>query len=110
MKITSIISHIPFKKYISGFLVTAILISQTIHVDFFDSVLAGPENYRDIVSLVVDKDTYGAERSRILRYADDISSYLGGVRTSILVVDPKTPVSTIAQKNEKLYYEGDGDT
>ena len=31
------------------------------------------------------------------------------MRTSILVVAPNTPVATIATKNEKLYYEGDGE-
>lgn len=86
-----------------------ILVSQTIHVDFFDSVEAGPENYRDIVSIIIDRDTYAAERNRIKKYADDIAGYLGGVRTSILVVDEGTPVAAIAAKNEKLYYEGDGE-
>jgi hypothetical protein len=57
----------------------------------------------------VDRDTYAAERNRIQTYAQDIAGYLGGVRTSILVVAPDTPVATIAAKNEKLYYEGDGD-
>ncbi len=78
-------------------------------MDFFDRAEAGPENYRDIVSIIVDRDTYWSQRSRILRYADDIAGYLGGVRTSILVVDNETPVATIATKNEKLYYEWDGE-
>lgn len=82
-----------------------ILVSQTIHVDFFDRAEAGAENYRDIVSIIVDRETYGAERNRILQYANDIAGYLGGVRTSILVVEKDTPVATIAEKNEKLYYE-----
>jgi hypothetical protein len=109
MKILQFFSLIPYKKYIAGFLVSVIVISQTIHVDFFDSAIAGPENYRDIVSIIVDKDTYSVERNRILQYANDISGYLGGVRTSILVVEKNTPVATIAQKNEKLYYEWDGE-
>ena len=78
-------------------------------MDFFDRAEAGPQNYRDIVSIIVDRDTYWSQRSRILRYADDIAGYLGGVRTSILVVDNETPVATIATKNEKLYYEWDGE-
>ncbi|MBC7503535.1 VCBS repeat-containing protein [Candidatus Gracilibacteria bacterium] len=109
MKISQFFSYIPFQKTIAAVLVMMILVSQTIHVDFFDSVLAGPENYRDIVSIVVDRDTYAAERSRVLRYAGDIAGYLGGVRTSILVVAKDTPVATIATKNEKLYYEGDSE-
>lgn len=74
-------------------------------MDFFDSAMAGPENYRDIISIIVDEDTYSSQRTKILRYADDIAGYLGGVRTSIFVVDKNTPVSAIATKNEKLYYE-----
>ena len=109
MKISKFFSYIPFHKTIAAVLVMMILISQTIHVDFFDSVVAGPENYRDIVSIVVDRDTYAAERTRVLRYAGDIAGYLGGVRTEVLVVARDTSVATIATKNEKLYYEGDSD-
>ena len=109
MKIPKFFSRILFHKTIAATLVMMILVSQTIHVDFFDRVEAGPENYRDIVSIIVDRDTYKQQRSSIKRYAEDIAGYLGGVRTSILVVDPNTPVATIAAKNEKLYYEGDGE-
>ncbi len=105
MKISQFFSRILFRKTIAAALVMMILVSQTIHVDFFDVVEAGPENYRDIVSIIIDRDTYGAERNRVLRYATDIAGYLGGVRTSILVVEPDTPVAVIAAKNEKLYYE-----
>ena len=77
MKISQFFSHIPFRKTIAATLVMMILVSQTIHVDFFDSVEAGPENYRDIVSIIVDRDTYAAERNRIKKYADDIAGYLG---------------------------------
>ncbi len=76
MKIFTIFSRIPYKKYIAGLLIAMILISQTIHVDFFDSVLAGPENYRDIVSIIVDKQTYTVQRNRVLQYASDIAGYL----------------------------------
>ncbi len=109
MKIPQFLSRIPFRKTIAATLVMMILVSQTIHVDFFDTAQAGPQNYRDIVSIIVDRETYASERNRILQYASDIAGYLGGVRTSILVVEKDTPVATIAQKNEKLYYEGDGD-
>ena len=42
-------------------------------MDFFDSVLADSQNYRDIVSIIVDADTYGNQRSNVLRYAEDIA-------------------------------------
>lgn len=109
MKIPNIFFRIPFQKTIAALLVMMILVSQTIHVDFFDRADATPENYRDIVSIIVDRDTYAIERNRIRRYASDIAGYLGGVRTSIIVTDPSTRPATIAAKNEKLYYEGDGE-
>jgi hypothetical protein len=109
MKIPNIFRHIPFQKTIAAVLVMMILVSQTIHVDFFDRADAGPENYRDIVSIIVDRQTYAIERNRIMRYAADIAGYLGGIRTSIIVTDPSIRPATIASKNEKLYYEGDGE-
>jgi hypothetical protein len=105
MKIPNISLRIPFQKTIAALLVMMILISQTIHVDFFDRADAGPENYRDIVSIIVDRETYAIERNRIMRYAADIAGYLGGVRTSIMITDSTTRPATIASKNEKLYYE-----
>lgn len=74
-------------------------------MDFFDRVQADMKDYRDIVSIIIDEDTYKSESTRILRYATDISEYLGGTRTSIFIVSKNTPASVIAAKNEKLYYE-----
>lgn len=99
----------PVSKYLSGFLIFALLVSQTIRVDFFDTAQASPENYRDIVSIVVDKDTYKVNSSKIQRYAKDIEGYLGNTRVSLFIVDPDTPPSVIAAKNERLYNEGDGE-
>ena len=76
MKISQFFFRIPFQKTIAAVLVMLILVSQTIHVDFFDSVSAHPENYRDIVSIIVDRDTYAAERNHIQTYAEDIAGYL----------------------------------
>ena len=75
----------------------------------FSEVEAGQDKYRDIVSIVVDRDTYHEISPQITRYAEDIQSYLGSTRTSILVVDAGTSPAQIAAQNEKLYYEGDGD-
>jgi len=60
------------QKYISIFLIFCLLVSQTIRVDFFDIARASPENYHDIVSVIVDKKTYGSLTSEIKRYATDI--------------------------------------
>lgn len=104
-KISRFFKDIPGKKYISALLIATIFLSQTVHVNFFDRVNAGPEDYHDIVSIIVDTDTYRVQRQKIQRYAEDIGAYLGGVRTTIIVVAKDTPPSMIATKNENLYTE-----
>lgn len=68
--------QIPFQKHLSVFLIFCLLVSQTIQVSFFDQIEAKTEDYRDIVSIVVDEDTYDALSSKIKRYSEDIQSYL----------------------------------
>lgn len=68
--------RIPFKKTISIFLIFAILVSQTIRWDFFLDASADIKDYRDIVSLIVDQETYKELRPEISRYAEDIQKYL----------------------------------
>jgi hypothetical protein len=98
-----------WRQYIATTLIFALLLSQTIRVDFFGEAQASQDKYRDIVSIVVDRDTYRELRPKITRYAEDIQAYLGSTRTSILVVDPDTAPAQIAAQNERLYYEGDGE-
>ena len=62
-----------FQQYISAFLIFALIVSQTIQVSFFDQADAAIADYRDIVSIVVDEDTYGELRTSIRRYAEDIA-------------------------------------
>jgi hypothetical protein len=97
--------RLPFQKYISASLVALLLISQTIRVDFFDDVSADPTKYRDIISIIVDRDTFSSVGSAVRTYASDIQSYLGGTRVSLLVIDPGTPPAVIAARNERLYAE-----
>jgi hypothetical protein len=98
-----------WRQYISTALIFTLLVSQTIRVDFFGEAQASQDKYRDIVSIVVDRDTYDAIDAEIKQYAEDIQTYLGSTRTSILVVDPDTAPAQIAAQNERLYYEGDGE-
>jgi hypothetical protein len=97
--------RLPFQKYISASLVALLLISQTIRVDFFDDVSADPAKYRDIISIIVDRDTFSSVGSAVRNYASDVQSYLGGTRVSLLVIDPGTPPAVIAARNERLYAE-----
>jgi hypothetical protein len=62
----------PFHQYTSAILIFLLFVSQTIQVSFFDKAKADANDYRDIVSIIVDRDTYAAERSKITRYAEDI--------------------------------------
>jgi len=96
---------IPYKKYISVLLIFMLLLSQTIRIDFFGSVSASAESYRDIVSIVVDRETYSALRPKIHQYAEDIQGYLGSTRTNIIVVESSIDPAQIAAKNESLFYE-----
>jgi hypothetical protein len=97
-----------WRQYIATTLIFTLLLSQTIRVDFFGEAQASQDAYRDIISIVVDRDTYREIRPQITRYAEDIQTYLGSTRTSILVVDAGTSPAQIAAQNEQLYYEGDG--
>ncbi len=98
-----------WRQYIATALIFTLLVSQTIRVDFFSEAEASQDAYRDIVSIVVDRDTYDVLDTEVKRYAEDIQTYLGSTRTAILVVDPDTAPAQIAAQNERLYYEGDGD-
>ena len=61
-----------FKEHLSLFLVFCLLISQTIHVSFFERTEAAADDYRDLVSIVVDRATYNKLSSKIKRYSEDI--------------------------------------
>jgi hypothetical protein len=103
-----------FQRFTSASLIFLLFLSQTIHVDFFDRALADDIRERDIVSLIVDQDTYSALGGtlgiggKIQKYAEDIQSYLKDTRVDIIVVPMDARPETIAAHNEKLYYEGDG--
>lgn len=62
-----------FQKTISAVLIFLLLLSQTIRFDVYETAQAKPEDYRDIVSIVVDKATYNALKTDINLYARDIA-------------------------------------
>ena len=96
-----------FKEHLSVLLIFLLLISQTIQVSFFDATEAATADYRDIVSIIVDRDTYSALAPKIKQYSADIQSYLGNTRVSLFIVPKNTPPEAIAAENERLYYDGD---
>ena len=94
-----------FHQYISVILVFVLFLSQTIHISFFDRTEAATTDYRDVVSLIVDEDTYNALRPKIRQYANDIQGYLKSTRVSIFVSPSNARPEILAAHNEKLYYE-----
>lgn len=61
-----------FRQYLSVLLIFVLFLSQTIQVSWFDKADADATDYRDIVSLIVDEDSYNQLRPKIRRYAEDI--------------------------------------
>lgn len=100
---------IPFKKSLALLLVFVLLFSQTVRFDFLSVANASSDQYRDIVSIVVDRETERRLRSEIRQYAEDIQNRLGSTQVVISVIDENTTPAMIASQNEKWYYEGDGE-
>lgn len=98
-----------FKKSIALMLIFIMLLSQTIRFDVFFVANAKSEQYRDIVSILVDEVTEQQLRGQIRQYAENIQKRLGSTRVIISVVKNTTTPAMIAAQNEKWYYEGDGD-
>lgn len=66
----------PFKKSLSLVLIFVLVFSQTVRFDFFGTAEASADEYRDIISLVVDGETERRLRGEIRRYAEDIQNRL----------------------------------
>lgn len=97
-----------FRRYLSAVLIFILFLSQTVQVSFFDRAKADATDYRDIVSIIVDEDTYSQLRGKIRRYSEDVQGYLKATRVSIIVTPSTIRPEIVAAHNEKLYYEGDG--
>lgn len=70
-------SHFPrLKKFVSGFLIFTLFFTQTVQINWFEKANAGVSAYRDIVSIIVDKDTYKSLEGEIKNYAQNIQTYL----------------------------------
>jgi hypothetical protein len=93
------------QQYTSVILVFVLFLSQSIQVSFFDTTEAATTDYRDIVSIIVDEDTYSALRPKIRLYAEDIQNTLKSTRVSIFVAPQNARPEVIAAHNEELYYE-----
>lgn len=95
-----------FQKFTSSFLIFFLLFSITFRFPIGNiDVLADNRDYYDLVSIIVDSETYYEIDSELKRYSKDISSNLENTKVVILPVDKETSVYQIASMNEALYYQ-----
>ncbi|MDD2487531.1 MAG: hypothetical protein PHS92_04120 [Candidatus Gracilibacteria bacterium] len=100
------------QRYLSYFLIFSLLFSNTIHFSFFDSTKAEAISNTNIVSIIVDEQSYnelGLFSNKLKRYAEDIQGKLDNTKVIIYKVPSDINPIKIAQLNERLFYEGTGD-
>ena len=94
------------QKSLSFLLLFLLFFSVTIRVplpSFF--VNAGTSSYYDLVSIIVDEDTYRETGNKIRRYAEDIQSVRENTRVAIFPTPLDATPFQIASLNESLYFE-----
>jgi hypothetical protein len=102
-------SYSRFTRSVSWLLIFAILAMQTVSVPVISRTQASSLDHADLVSIIVDTDTYSGETADLIdRYAEDIQSTENNTRVAIFTVPPSIHPDRVAALNEKLYYEGDG--
>jgi hypothetical protein len=95
-----------FQKFISGLLIFSLLFGITFRIPFFEfGVSAANRDIFDLVSIIVDEDTYSKVNDELQRYGRDISSVLENTKTVILPVPKDISAFQIASMNETLFYE-----
>ena len=94
------------QKSLSSFIIFLLLFSITFRVPFFgDKTYAWSVTFYNLVSIIVDTDTYSDIRSELDRYAKDIQSVLENTKVVIIPTPKETPAFNIASLNEWLYFE-----
>ncbi len=80
--------------------------SITIRIPFLEMVLyADSDDFYDLVSIIVDENTYDWAKSEIDRYSKDISWVLDNTRVVIMPVPEDVTAYEIASMNEALYFD-----
>jgi len=87
-----------------------LMFSFTLHIPvelFFASrAFALEKEFINLVSIVVDEDTYDEVQSKLVRYSRDVQSVIENTRVVILPTPEDASVIDIASLNESLYLEG----
>jgi len=66
---------------------------------------AGEKDFYNLVSIIVDEETYPEIKSKLVRYSQDIQNTLEDTRVVILPTPSTASVVDIASLNESLYFE-----
>lgn len=72
---------------------------------FLSSASAGNKEFVNLVSIIVDEESYNAVKGKIVRYSRDIQNTLENTRVVILPTPSNASVLDIASLNESLYFE-----
>ena len=98
------------QKITSGLLIFFLLFSFTIRIPlltFFSSQsYASQEEFYNLVSIIVDEESYSKIKTKLVRYSRDIQATLEDTRVVILPTPSDASVLDIASLNEKLFFEG----
>lgn len=95
-----------FQKFLSSFLIFSLLSGITFKIPFFDFLVSASWNeYYDLVSIIVDEETYSDIDSELKRYSKDISNSLENTKVIILPVPKDATSYDIASMNESLFFE-----
>lgn len=98
------------KKIISGFLIFFLLFSITFQIPilqyFSAETYADEKDFYNLVSIIVDEDSYDAVKGKITRYSRDIQAKLENTQVVILPTPSTASALDIASLNESLYLEG----
>jgi len=97
------------KKIISGALIFFLLFSITLHVPFLQyfstPAFAQEKEFYNLVSLIVDQDTYDSIKVQLRDYSQDIQAKLENTQVVIFPTPSDASVLDIASLNESLYLE-----
>ncbi len=95
-----------FQKFISSFLIFSLLFSITFNVPYFDfKIFAWSQEFYNLVSIIVDEDTYKEIKSEIETYSKNIQWVLENTKVVILPTPKNIDAFNIASLNEGLYNE-----
>ncbi len=95
-----------FQKFTSSFLIFSLLLSISFRVPINFDTFAWSSDFYNLVSIIVDQDTYDETKDELNRYSKDIQWVLENTKVIILPTPVNTPAFNIASLNESLYTEG----